>query len=375
MNVLVVSHHTLPHVGGLEVLVDKEVRVLAREGHRVVHVTSDLGGAGHLADYPPSATLIRIATWNPIEKYLHLAYPIFSVRLIQTLWRETRRADVVHVHGFIYLSSLVGMLIAALQRRPRILTDHGAIQRYHSSLATFAARAACETIGRLNCLLATRLIAYNPRVLDVLKRFNRGRCPAAFVPYPVDPTMFHRVSTEERRALREKLDWPDRPPTVLFVGRLNPDKGADLLVRAADPAHFRTVICGPGDRGILGDLCGRDDVTVLDPRPQTQVRELFQAADVVAVPTVPGREGFPLVVREALACGTPVVLAYEPGYEPYRQRGLRFVNRTAHDLRAGLIEALNDQRDWPLADVDPELTPSENHWIARIYSCAASDTN
>jgi glycosyltransferase involved in cell wall biosynthesis len=368
MNILLVSHHALPHVGGLEVLVDREARALVADGHHVVHVTSDLGGAGQSVAYPPGARLVRVRSWHPLERRHHLAYPLFSPRLIAVLWRESRNADVVHTHGFIYLSSLAAMVIAAIRRKPRILTDHGAIQIYHSRAATVAARIASETIGRLNCRLATKLTAYNRRVLDVISRLNGGRSPASFVPYPLDEGLFHVPSVERRKALRKRLGWPDSPKTVLFVGRLNPDKGADLLVRTADAERYRIVICGPGDRANLGSLEGRDDVTVMDPRPQAEVAELYQAADVVAVPTVPGREGFPLVVREALACGTPVVLAYEPGYEPYRGlRGLRFVERTSDDLHAGLVDALGDTVPLPPLDRDDPLSPSDSAWIRMIY--------
>jgi glycosyltransferase involved in cell wall biosynthesis len=369
MKVVLVSHHALPHVGGLEILVDKEVRALVAAGHSVVHITSDLGGAGHLPPYPPGATLLRIRSWNPIERFLHLAYPLFSPRLLTTLWRESKAADVVHVHGFIYMSSLVAVVVAALRGKPRILTDHGAIQTYHTPIATLAARAASETIGRVNCRLATKVVAYNQRVLSVISRLNGGRSPAAFVPYPVDETVFHPAAPEVRRRLRQELGWPDDPKTVLFVGRLNPDKGADLLVRTPDPDRYRIVICGPGDPSILGDLSNRPDVSVLAPRPQSEIRDLYQAADVVAVPTVPGREGFPLVAREALACGTPVVLAYEPGYEPYRNvRGLRFVERTSSGLHAGIVAALSDAVPLPALPADDPLTPSAARWIEMIYA-------
>jgi glycosyltransferase involved in cell wall biosynthesis len=368
VNVLLVSHHALPHVGGVEVLVDMEARELARQGHHVTHVTSDASGAGRSVPYPPNVRLVRVRAWHVVERRFHLAYPIFSIRLLRVLWRESRRADVVHVHGFIYLSSLAAMVVAALRGRPRMLTDHGAIQRYHTPLATLAARAAAETVGRLTCRLATVVMAYNQRVLDVMSDLNGRRSPARFVPYPVDRSVFHRASPDRRRELRRELGWPDTPRTVLFVGRLNPDKGADLLVQAGNPARYRIVICGPGDTRNLGDLRGRDDVTVLEPRPQSEVRKLYQAADVVAVPTVPGREGFPLVVREALACGTPVVLAYEPGYEPYRALpGLTFFERTVDGLRAALDAVLcesHEPDEWVVPD---ELAPTAPAWIRQMY--------
>ena len=71
------------------------------------------------------------------------------------------------------------------------------------------------------------------------------------------------------------------------------------------PGHD-LVFCGPGDPGILGAL-PRPGVEYLPPRPQAELRALYHAADVLVLPAEV-REGFPLVVQEAVACGLPVLV-------------------------------------------------------------------
>ena len=251
-----------------------------------------------------------------IERRAHLAYPLFGPALARVLRREIARADAVHAHGFIFETTVAALSLARAAGVPRILTDHGAIQNYHSTAATVAAKTAAQTVGRASCYLADRVIAYNDRILDALVRLAKPHRPdARFVPYPVRP-MFEPADSEERAKARRQLGVEDDMPLVVYAGRLNPDKGADLVAALGDDPSLKVVICGPGDRKVLGHVPA--GVDVLPPTDAEGVLRLYHAADVVVAPTVPGREGFPLVVREALATGTPVVSSYEDGYRRYR---------------------------------------------------------
>ena len=78
MKVVVVSHLALPHVGGVEVLVDREVRALAAAGHEVVLVTSDGDGAGTPPAEVAGVRIIRVPAWHLLERRFGLPYPLFS---------------------------------------------------------------------------------------------------------------------------------------------------------------------------------------------------------------------------------------------------------------------------------------------------------
>src|SRR5438132_170642 len=153
----------------------------------------------------------------------------------------------------------------------------------------------------------------NSRVLGVMEHLAGSKRKSLFLPYPVDTSLFRPPTAGERRAARQRLGWPEGRQKVLFVGRLIPDKGVLLLLQAVD-GTYDIAFCGPGDPAILGHV-PRAGVEYLTPRPQSELVSLYHAADLLVLPSA--REGFPLVVREALACGLKAVLAYEPGYEPY----------------------------------------------------------
>ncbi len=358
MNALLVSHLALPHVGGVENLVDLELRALVRAGHTATLVTSDGTGRGHDPDYGPTVRVERVRAWHGLERRAGIPYPLFAPRLLAVLAREVRRADVVHAHGFLFPGTIVALALARLLGKPSILTDHGGIQTFGSKLTTAIARLGAETVGRLSAMLANRAVVYNARIGATLAKFRR-RNDVEFLFNPVDANLFHPPSPEQRAAARKCFGWCERP-RVLFVGRLIATKGVPLVLGLANNG-WELVFCGPGDPAILGPL-PRACVEYLPSRPQSELTALYHAADVLVLPAAV-REGFPLVVQEALACGLPVVLGDDPGFDPYRGiAGLTFTDRSPADLRAKVERALAAGRT---AGAGP--FPDLLHWIATLF--------
>ena len=132
------------------------------------------------------------------------------------------------------------------------------------------------------------------RPLDVIAQFG------------IDPDVFTPARTR-----------PDRPFTIGAVARLVPEKGLDLLLRAAarlDGAHVRIIGGGPARAALAalaGDLGIRDRVTFIDQVPSTAMPDHYHTFDVLAVPsltTPTWKEQFgPRAGVEAMASGVPVV--------------------------------------------------------------------
>jgi D-inositol-3-phosphate glycosyltransferase len=175
-----------------------------------------------------------------------------------------------------------------------------------------------------------------------------------------------RFQPRDRGEARARLGLPAHEELLLCVGRLEPLKGMDALIRALavlaeeQPelrGRRRVLLVGGDDETRPGDWNGEqrrldtlrrelgvaDRVTFMGARPQEQLPDLFAAADVVAVPS--HYESFGMVALEALACGA-VVAASNVG-------GLAL---TIEDGRSGLLfppddhVALADQIRRALAD-------------------------
>ncbi len=148
--------------------------------------------------------------------------------------------------------------------------------------------------------------------------------------YGADPTRIRIVAPGvdhaffgpgDRGQARRALGLPAAGPLLLFVGRIQPLKGAAVAVRTLarllpdHPDAHLVVVGGPsGPHGVdevaritalVDDLGLHDRVVFVPPRPHELLSTFYRAADVCLVPS--RSESFGLVALEAAACGTPVV--------------------------------------------------------------------
>jgi glycosyltransferase involved in cell wall biosynthesis len=136
----------------------------------------------------------------------------------------------------------------------------------------------------------------------------------AVVPNGVDPKKFYPIS---KSLAREKLGLPAHRKLLLSVGALNSVKGFDHLIRAIKTLidEFRETdiflaIVGDGDlrKTLLRTISAYSldaHVRLIGTVPHAQLHLWYSAADVFCLAS--RSEGWPNVVIESLACGTPVV--------------------------------------------------------------------
>jgi D-inositol-3-phosphate glycosyltransferase len=293
----------------------------------------------------PDVNVIAI-TAGPIEPIakndLFPYLPEFAEQMALYSLREGVRYDVVHAH--YWLSGWV----AELARR---YWDTPLVQMFHTTAHmknAVAAEVDRETDLRLRTekrllALASGIIAANPdERADLIWRMGVPTDKVCTIPPGVDLDAFQPL---ERDACRAEIGISPSENVVLFVGRIDPIKGIDTLIDAAELLASREAIESPttflvvgGDLDDTGAPIGplarvADTVAAkgLAPRfrlvgsqPQNLLPVFYSAADVVAVPS--RYESFGLVAVEALACGIPVVAS--------RAGGLRF---TIDEGRTGLL--------------------------------------
>ena len=131
------------------------------------------------------------------------------------------------------------------------------------------------------------------------------------IPIGVDITVF---KPEDKQPLRKKYGFSDTDKIVLFVGRLEKEKNVDFLIRACSAASreipaLRLVIAGSGSclPGLLQlqKELKSDAVTFLGEVENKLVPGVINMADVLCLCSE--YEGSPTVIKEALACGVPVI--------------------------------------------------------------------
>lgn len=152
------------------------------------------------------------------------------------------------------------------------------------------------------------------------------------VPPGVDHELFSPGNEDDRARARASLRVGDAP-VLLFVGRIQPLKGADLAVRCLAELEQRDalllVVGGPSGSGgdaelhrlhaLARELDVHDRVRFVAPQPHDRLQAFYRAADACIVPS--RSESFGLVALEAAACGTPVVAAAVGGLKSLVDHG------------------------------------------------------
>lgn len=300
--VLLVTHYFPAHRGGVEIVAHELARRLTP------HVSLRWLAAD--CDPPPALPGARVEpqpAWNVCERTLGLPWPLWHPEGWRTLAAAVRETDVVHLHDFIYPSSLAARLLAWRHRKPVLITQHIGDIHYENPLLRWILRALNRSVGRLMLGSAERVVFISPKVLGQFASFTHFRTPPSHWPNGVDAASFHLVGDSTRSVLRERLGADKSTPVVLFVGRFVEKKGLRLLRElAARQPGWHWWFAGWGDSEVLHPTHWQlPQVRVWAGRSGAALAELYQAADVLVLPS--HGEGYPLVVQEALACGTPVV--------------------------------------------------------------------
>ena len=364
--IAVLSVHTSPleqpgtgDAGGMNVYVVETAKRLAERGVQVEVFTratsSDLPPIVELA---PGVT-VRHVTAGPFEGLSKEDLPAQLCALTSGVLRteaqhEPGWYDVVHSH--YWLSGQVGWLASERWGTPLVHTAHTLAKVKNLALADGdEPEPLRRVVGEEQVIAAAHRLVANTaeEARQLVDLYGADADRVVTVAPGVDLEHFR---PGEAGSARTRLGIPPDAVVLLFVGRIQPLKAPDVLLRAAarmleqDPA-FRSrlvvaVIGGPSGSGLaepealqrLAHQLGIDDVTRFEPPSagRERLRDWYRAASVVAVPS--HNESFGLVALEAQACGTPVV-ATDTG-------GLRTVVR---DGVSGLLVAGHDAAQWSSA--------------------------
>lgn len=303
MRIALITHYFPAHRGGVELVACALARELAaRHGAEIEWHASD-------SDPPPAIPGVRCVpakACNAIERRLGFPYPLWSPRALWRAGRAARRVDALHLHDCLYLPNLVAYVAARFAGRPVLVTQHVGMVPYRSAFLRVLLSAANRIFGRLVLGGATQVVFISDSVRRYFERFVRFRAPPLLLANGVDTAVFRPA--DKRQALRTELKVPEGALLFLFVGRFVEKKGLRVLHELAMRLqHVRWVFAGWGK--LDPERWALPNVNVIRGRSSVELAPLYQAADLLVLPSV--GEGFPLVVQEAMACGTPALIGAE----------------------------------------------------------------
>ena len=325
--VAVLSMHTSPlallggaATGGMNVYVHEVSVRLAERGRAIdVFTRRESAEAPTITEFAPGARLIQIEAGpiGPVPKTdLISLTDAFADGIEAFRASEDLRYDLIHSH--YWLSAVVGESLAAKWEAPHLGMFH--------TLGEVKLRARAseheppERIEAERRLVRTldRVVAgtdYEQRLLRQI--YGVPPTNIEVIPLGVDPERFHPGSRIEAR---EALGIEVTDDVVLAVGRIEPLKGLDILIRAAaqvtEHSRLRLIVAG-GDEAahaeferliaIAEEVGIRDQLSFIGAIDHDELPTYYRAADVVVMPSF--SESFGLVAVEAMASGIPVVVS------------------------------------------------------------------
>jgi len=324
----VLAVHTSPlaqpgigDAGGMNVYVLQSALHLARRGIEVEIFTRATASADQPIVRVAPGVLVRNVVAGPFEgldKYdLPTQLCAFAAGVLRAeAAHEPGYYDIVHSH--YWLSGQVGWLARDRWAVPLVHTAHTLAAVKNAALAEGdAPEPPLRTVGEQQVVdEADRLIVNTDDEARQLISIHHADPARIDVVHPgVDLDVFR---PGDQRTARAALGLPLDEQVVAFVGRIQPLKAPDIVLRAtAKLQRVRIVVAGgPSGSGLASpdglvrladELDITERVTFLPPQSRADLSTLFQAADLVAVPSY--SESFGLVAVEAQACGTPVVAA------------------------------------------------------------------
>ena len=331
-----ISVHTSPldqpgagDAGGMNVYVLETAKRLADSGVEVEiftrAVSSDLP---RTVEVEPGV-LVRHITAGPYEGLSKNDLPgqlcAFTSAVLRTeAHHDEGWYDLVHSH--YWLSGQVGWLARDRWGVPLVHTAHTLAKAKNAAMADGdCPEPLARIVGEQQVVdEADRLVANTWHEADQLRQwYDADPAKVVTVPPGVDLATFHPA---DRRIARQSLGIRPDALVLLFVGRLQPLKAPDVLLRAAaelirrDPSladRLQVLVVGaPSGNGLAapdayvqlaGQLGISEAVRFCPPADRQTLARYYNAADLTVVPS--HNESFGLVALESQACGTPVVAA------------------------------------------------------------------
>jgi glycosyltransferase involved in cell wall biosynthesis len=307
----IVTHTFLPHVGGIEKVVNEQSKRLLTKNFFPTIVTNQIDTPKHY-----------VVDGVPVDCYeslntgfrLGIPYSIPTIPSFPTFARATKASKIIHAHGHPYLTSLAAARLAKLYERPFVLTQHNTFINYNN-IFDQVERLNDLTVGKQNLKAADKIIVISEATRDYVLRLGAKPSKVKVVYNGVDLERFRPIP-RKREEMRKKLGIPMNAIVVLTVRRLVYKNGIDTLIDSAKIAikenpHIIFLVVGKGPdmenvRVQIAQLGISTNFRLAGFVSDADLPSYYNLSDLFVLPSKSG-EGLPLVALEAMACGLPVV--------------------------------------------------------------------
>jgi D-inositol-3-phosphate glycosyltransferase len=339
--------------GGMNIYVAENAKRMAAMGISVdIYTRRNHPDLPRTVELAPGVTVQHLDA-GPVEGVTKEELPAYIDELAGSFMKALKGKtayDVIHSHYWI--SGKVGIFASERFGIPLVHTMHTLAKVKNLNLAEGETpEPELRVIGETEVVAASRALIANTDAEAASLVSLYGACPDIVHVVTPGVDLYTFTPGSGRATARQFLSIPLDTNVIAFVGRIQPHKGPELLIRAiagmlSHSPHLRTklmvfIIGGASGSGteeverlkeLVHWLGISDVVRFLPPVPRAELPNWYRAADLVCVPSY--SESFGLVALEAQACGTPVVATAVGGLRTAVADGISGVLVDGHDPRA-----------------------------------------
>ena len=316
--------------GGMNVYVLQLARELGRRGNRVdVYTRFHDPKDPQIVELGEGARVVHLKAgpYHKTKESLYRYIPEFIGNLCSFQRSEAIAYDLIHSH--YWLSGRIGMFLSRNWRAPHVAT-------FHTLAKTKLMARPGERESELRFAVEERVIedadgfvvSTEREKEDIVRFYRTPSHKLQVIPAGVDLELFR---PGDKAQARRMLGLSEKR-VMLYVGRIEPIKGLDILVNAValleEIGDTKLLVVGgrPGEdeeldrlKHLVANLGIADMVTFTGAVPQSELPTYYSAADVFVLPSY--SESFGLVALEAMACGIPVVASRVGGPSTFVKDG------------------------------------------------------
>ncbi|MBD1823976.1 glycosyltransferase [Cyanobacteria bacterium FACHB-DQ100] len=248
---------------------------------------------------------IRYFRCSPFRRYK------FSIDLLHWLANNAQNYDLAHIHALFSPVSSCSAAIARSRQLPYILRPLGTLDPADLRKKRYLKRLYAAALERPNLAGAAAVHFTSDQEAKTSERFNTVTRDLV-IPLGVS------LPPSESSSIHEKYRIPDDRPILLFMSRIDPKKGLDLLIPALEQLdqNFHFVLAGGNPQDPSYEAAIRDRIQTSRLKDKTSIvgfvtgaekTALLKAADLFVLPSY--YENFGIAVAEAMSVGTPVVIS------------------------------------------------------------------
>ena len=295
--------------------------------------------------YHPKYFMIPRALFKLALLHWYLAIEIFlsyfpSKKVVDSIMKKWD-PDIVHIQGALS-EGLIGNMIKKRYKKPLLLTVVG------EDITFYPKKFPSSLFVRLTLNNVNTIICQSAFLKNEIKKLGIKNKEFNIIPMGAKAEDF---KPRDKSKSRKKLNLPQDKKIILFVGHLVERKGVKYLIHAISSiikkekdAMFYIIGTGYQEESLrkLANVEGLGSyVKFLGQKTNAEVADYMNASDLLVLPSL--NEGLPVVVYEALSCGTPVVATEVAGTPELVSSDVGFLvkPKDAEALQQKILLALN----------------------------------